>query len=101
VVSACLISCFTASCIKTSNDIVFSYKIITRTQHRSWCVKSLWCGDSWCLNPSLILHTAVTAALRPRPRRLVMSQIPDRVTDALQPSRPALRLFIWSPFLFT
>jgi len=36
VISTCLIRCPTTSCIKTFNDIVFSYKIITRTQHRSW-----------------------------------------------------------------
>ena len=41
VVSTCLISCSTISCMKTSNDIVFSYKIITRTQHRSWCARVL------------------------------------------------------------
>ena len=33
VVSACLISCFTTSCINTSNGVVFPYKIVTRTRH--------------------------------------------------------------------
>lgn len=89
--------CITAICRQRFNEIVFSYKIIVRTQHSSWNA-SLWRSDSWCLNPGLVLHTAVTTAQRPKSRRLVMSQIPDRVTDALQCSRPALSRFVWSPF---